>query len=261
MTGFVCKSACCQMIKIIAIGVVLPWGLGCAAGAVGSGAVGADMVVEAPGRNSEPFGDPGLAVNGVRGGGDGAGSADVFSLRFIRNQNDFLVMRWSARLVQNGPGADVIVAENPFVIGTSDFVFMDPAIVSVSRDGSTWVDFPHDYVAYDEKVYSADPAAWNGFAGVTPVRWNDDINEIDPFDRDAAGGDEFDLEDLPRDGAEGDAIRVEGFRFLRIRSAATEINPDSGTTYPHDPSANGPDIDGVVARYLAPDGLDLGATP
>ena len=100
----------------------------------------------------------------------------------------------------------------------------------------------------------ADPGAWQGFAGLTPVLLNADTNDVDPFDRTAAGGDSFDLSDLPTDGGEADILRSEGFVYIRIQSGATRVNPDTGTTYPRDPVATGPDIDGIAARYLAPDG-------
>ena len=232
-------------------------GLACGAAACESAGsltrVVADTVVAAPGATGAGFGDPQKAVNGVRGGGDSAGSTDVFSLGYVAGGNDFLVLRWSGRRVQNGPGADLAVFENPFVIGNSSAAFLDPAIVSVSSDGTTWVEFPHAYVASDPTKYQADPSLWKGFAGITPVRWNVDTNDVPPFDQHAAGGDEFDLDDLPQGDAEADVLRHDGFRFVRIQSAATQVNPDTGVPYPHDPSATGPDIDGVAARYLAPD--------
>lgn len=242
---------------------VAPWisigtaGLACWVAACGSDGgprgVVADQVVDAPGATGVGFEDPQKAVNGVRGGGDSAGGTDVFSLGYVAGGNDTLVLRWSGRRVQNGPGADLAVFENPFVIGNSGAAFLDPAIVSVSSDGTTWVEFPHAYLATDPTKYQADPALWKGFAGITPVRWNVDTNDVPPFDQHAAGGDEFDLDDLPQGDAEADVLRHDGFRFVRIQSAATQVNPDTGVPYPHDPSATGPDIDGVAARYLAPD--------
>lgn len=219
----------------------------------GPPAVLANTIVEAPGAGSGTYGDPQRAVNGVRGGGDRAGGTDVFSLGYTAGGDDVLVLRWAGQIVQDGPGADVVVFENPFQIGSSGAVFLDPGIVSVSRDGMSWVDFPHRYQAAEPAAYSADPAAWAGFAGVTPVRWNVDSNDVYPFNPADAGGDGFDLQDLLPDGGTADAIRREGFRFLRVRSAATQVNPETGAPYPHDPTATGPDIDGVVARYLVPD--------
>ncbi len=205
------------------------------------GAALADEVVEAPDGDGL-FRDPRRAVNGVRGAGERAGGTDVFSLR----HGETIVLRWSGRRVVDGPGPDVAVFENPFRIDETSW-FLDPLVVEVSRDGERWVAFPHDYVATDETVYSADAADWQGFAGVTPVSLHEEARPLDPFDA-AAGGDRFDLADLPST-AEADAIRGEGFVFLRLGHPGT--NPDTGAPFPRDPVSNGPDIDGVYALETA----------
>jgi len=203
----------------------------------------AHAVVEASGEGDRPFGDPSLAVNGVRGGGEGAGSLDVYSIEY----GGHLVLSWGGQVVRNGPGSDLVVFENPFRFGGG--TFMDPAVVEVSRDGETWVALPHDYTAPDETVYSADPAHWVGFAGVEPVRLHAEDHPVDPFDAAAAGGDHFDLGALSSDGEAG-RIRDEGFAWLRLSPAPDHDNPDTGAGFARSPVANGPDIDGVVARYV-----------
>lgn len=203
----------------------------------------ADTVVDAPGAGDRPFGDPSLAVNGVRGGGEGAGSLDVYSIEY----GGHLVLSWGGRRVRNGPGADLVVFENPFRFGGG--TFMDPVVVEVSLDGETWVAFPHDYAAPDESMYSADAAHWVGFAGIEPVRLHAEDHPVDPFDAVAAGGDHFDLDRLPPDGEAG-RIREEGFAWLRLSPAPDHVNRDTGAPYARSPVANGPDIDGVVARYV-----------
>ena len=207
-----------------------------------SGVVFADEVVDAP-TSEGPFRDPRRAVNGVRGAGERAGGTDVFSLR----PDERLVLRWSGRRVVDGPGADLVVFENAFRVDESAW-FLDPVVVEVSRDGVTWVAFPHDYEADDETVYDPRPAAWSGFAGLGSVTLHEEDRPLDPFDR-GAGGDAFDLADL--EGAEGDAIRREGFVLVRLGGPGT--NPDTGAAYPSDPVSNGPDIDGVYARVTAPE--------
>ncbi len=59
-----------------------------------------------------------------------------------------------------------------------------------------------------------------------------------------------DLDSLPDDGGEGAAIKREGFVFLKLVSASSQPNPDTGEPYPKDPISNSPDIDGVYGRWL-----------
>jgi len=229
------------------------WGLGlcaCAQPVASEEPALADTVVSAPGETGSGFGDASRAVDGVRGGGDETGSTNVFSLGYEAGADDHLVLSWGGRRITDGPGADVVVFENPFRIDHGPEHFMDPAIVEVSRDGDRWIAFPHDYVAEDETVYSALPEHWPGFAGVRPVRLHAEDNPVDPFDHDAAGGDPFDLSDLPTDDAEARAIARDGFTQLRITSAPARDNPDTGAPYVRSVSSNGPDIDGVVARHI-----------
>ncbi len=231
----------------LAVAAVAMVSLGCA----DEGTVAyADTVIEAPGATGEGFRDASRAVNGVRGAGDSMGSLDVFSLGYTPGEDDHIVLRWAGQRVTDGPGADVVVFENAFVV-TPGSNFIDAAIVEVSRDGTTWVAFPHDYRAEDDGAYSSSPGDWLGFAGVTPVRLDVDANPVDPFDAEAAGGDAFDLATLPSDDPEALAIREEGLVFLRIVSAHARIDPDTGEPYPAAAISDGPDIDGVYGRWLA----------
>jgi hypothetical protein len=208
----------------------------------------ADEVVDAPGATGDGFSDPERAVNGVRGGGAETGGTDVFSLGIEPDVDDTLVVRWSDRLVLNGPGIDLVVFENAFESGGG--IFMDPTVVEVSLDGVQWVAFPHDLTAIDETGWSNDPLDWPGFAGRTPVLLHEEDNPVDPVDPGVAGGDGFDLDDLPA-GEPADTIRSDGFMFVRLSSAAALLNPDTGEAYPRDPISNGADIDGVYAALLA----------
>ncbi|MCP4600047.1 MAG: LIC_13355 family lipoprotein [Proteobacteria bacterium] len=209
----------------------------------------ADTVVEAPGNTGEGFGDANNAVNGVRGKGLGASSQDVFSMGYEEGIDNYIILEWSGQRVTNGPGTDLVVFENPFEYGSGG-IFMDHIIVYFSRDGSTWVPFPHNYIYPEETEYSSDPKFWIGFAGVGPVLYHEEENPADPFDPEAAGGDHFDLDELPKDGGEAEAIRNEGFAFLKLVTAPSQINPDTDVLYVKDPISNGADIDGVYARYF-----------
>lgn len=222
------------------------FGASACASPVGSEPAYADLVIDAPGARDAMFGDPALATNGVRGAGAREGSVDVFSLRY----GEHLTLGWGGRRVVDGPGADFAVFENGFEFG-EDATFMDPVIVELSRDGHSWVELPHDYRATDESRYSTQRADWVGFAGIEPVALHAEDNPVDPFDP-AAGGDAFDLASLG-DDPESEAIRVEGFRFLRLSPAADHDNPDTGGPFVRDVLSDGPDIDGVHARYLETD--------
>ncbi len=211
----------------------------------------AGTVVDAPGNTGSGFQDASRAANGVRGGGQNAGGMDVFSLGYQEGVDNYLVLSWGGATVHNGPGADFVVFENGFEVGAgSGSFFLDQIVVMLSRDGVTFVPFPHDYVAEDETKYQSKPEAWQGFGGRYPVKYNVDSNPVDPFDHEAAGGDPFDLDGMPLDGGEGQAIREKGFRYLKLVAAPTVLNPDTGAAFVRDPASNGADIDGVVARYV-----------
>lgn len=209
----------------------------------------ADVVADAPGATGEGFGDPSRAVNGVRGGGPIQGSLDVYSLE-LAGPRTHLTLAWEGRVLRDGPGADLVVFENAFRTADDSAYFMDPTVVSVSRDGVTFVDLPHAYVGADPTRYSTDPDDWEGFAGRGPVLLHDETNPVDPFDAIAAGGDAFDLATLPEDGGEADAIRRDGARYVRLTSAAILVDPRTGARYPRDPVASGADVDGVYGRWL-----------
>lgn len=179
----------------------------------------ADEIVAAV-PSAGPFGDPALAVNGVRGGGQTAGSLDVFSMGF----EDALVLAF-ADPVADGDGPDLAVFENPFDVEGGGR-FFDPVVVEVSADCASFVPFP---VAH-EGDWDADASTWSGFAGLTPVLLHEEGNPVDPLSE-AAGGDRFDLAE----------IGVAEIRCVRMTSAVA-------FGFPADPASNGPDIDGVYGR-------------
>ncbi|HUT78618.1 MAG TPA: LIC_13355 family lipoprotein [Polyangia bacterium] len=211
----------------------------------------ADEVVDAPGATGEGSGDANNAVNGVRGGGQFAGGTDVFSLGCEVGVDNTIVLGWSGTRFWDGPGADLAVFENAFEYQGANF--MDQVIVEVSADGESWVALPHDYVHADETVYSTDPLMWPGFAGVTPVLLHEEDNPVDPFDPALAGGDHFDLADLPAEDPVTQQIMASGGLHVRLVTAPSRTNPDTGEPYLRDAISNGADIDGVYARYLTED--------
>jgi len=208
----------------------------------------ADTVVDAPGATGTGFGDSTRAVNGVRGAGNSSGSLDVFSLGYTADGNDHITLAWSGGRLQNGPGPDLVVFENPFLF--SGGTFMDIVLVEVSIDGVEFRALAHDYTAANPAAYVADPTLWPGFAGRTPVRLNVDTNPVDPFDATAAGGDQLDLDTVVGNDSLAQSIRADGVRFVRLVSAPARINPATGARYVHAAISNGADIDGVYGRYV-----------
>lgn len=204
----------------------------------------ADEVLSAPGHTGFGTRDVARAINGARGGGRYQGSFDVFSLGLQVGVDDELILRWSGRRLVDGPGPDLAVFENAFEVQGGGW-FVDPTIVEVTADGERWVAFPHDYLADDERAWDPDPALWPGFAGLTPVHLHEEDHPVDPFDE-AAGGDVFDLADLP--GEEGETIRALGVLAVRLTSAAARVNPDTGEPWPREPVSDGADIDAVYGR-------------
>lgn len=94
----------------------------------------------------------------------------------------------------DGPGADLIVFENPFAPS-----FPEPLKVEVSDDACTWHEFP------------CNPVTLQGCGGVSVVKALPKSG-IDPTDPEVAGGDAFDLAD----------IGVARARFVRVTSVSRE---------------------------------------
>jgi hypothetical protein len=227
----------------------------------------ADMVVEAPGHTGIGFYDRQKAINGVRGAGSGAGSLDVFSLD-NSGASSHLTLRWNGKKIKNGAGIDLIVFENAFNIsGNPATRFMDLVIVEVSNDNVNFCGFAPDYTYTPETTYSNNPAYWLRFAGRTPVLYNVDSNNLteaqlfqdndNNYEPDLAGGDAFDLDLLSDSNYYNtgcttelrDELKNNGFTYLRLTPANRRTNPDTGVVFVKDGMSNGPDIDGVVARY------------
>jgi hypothetical protein len=190
-------------------------------------------VVSAPSATGSGFSDPELAVNGVRGEGQTQGSLDVYAL--TDDPADELVLGFEEPVL-DGEGVDLVVFENPFDIASGGR-FMDPVVVEVSADGESFVAFPHSYGLAE---YSDEPSDWLGFAGITPVLLHEEQAPVDPLSPEA-GGDGFDLAELQPPVAE--------VRFVRLTAASSWVDPLTSAAFPTDPASDGPDIDGVYARW------------
>lgn len=226
-------------------------------------------------RSHRPFGDPNLAINGVCGAGQFAGSLDVYELERTGSRSK-LILKWKEKLVQNVPGVDFIIFENVFQNqGSQNTYFVEPLVVSVSLDGDKYCGFDPEFTPGSENPATQIRNDWKSFAGLTPVLYNWVSNPLSPtqifsgeekqpdggktYYMRGSGGDGFDLEDLSSTGDGSDVgspesecdtatiteIQTEGFQFLRLESAT-----QYGYPTPQGSFTGGPDIDGVIARKL-----------
>jgi hypothetical protein len=101
---------------------------------------------------------PGIVLGPPRGGGPFQGTTDTLSLGL----GGSIVVAFTDNVVLDGPGPDLTVFENPFLVhgATITDVYAEPGTVSVSADGVHWVTFP---CALDA------PPFYPGCAGVYPV--------------------------------------------------------------------------------------------
>jgi hypothetical protein len=133
--------------------------------------------------------------------------------------------------VEDRPGDDFVVYENPFVTTNPDTglegFYTEVATVEVSADNSIWYRFPP---GDDPGMDPVDPARYTGFAGVTPL---------------ALGGDRFDLAALN----EAESPPPEGWQacYVRLVDGGT-LYPDYGNTQ-SDLWSTGADIDAVEVLH------------
>ncbi|XDD45887.1 LIC_13355 family lipoprotein [Leptospira sp. WS39.C2] len=211
------------------------------------------------------FSNSSKAINGVCGGGEFSGSLDVYSLN-LTGSGATLVLSWAGKTVKNVTGNDFIIYENSFKVSeSSDRYAFDPMVVQVSFNGTEYCGF--DLSGFNPSVADSNKiSSWPGFAGLRPVVYN---MATKPFTVDElftqtgngfllGGGDGFNLDDLivggPNtncDAAARTNIQTNGFKFIKMISASNVTNPNTGSgyVYPHSYN-NGPDIDGVVAKYI-----------
>jgi hypothetical protein len=228
----------------------------------------ADTVTEAPGHTGAGLYNSASLTDGVRGAGSSAGATSgVFSLD-NSGASTHAVMRWAGKKVKNGAGIDFIVFENAFnVSGNPATRFMDLIIVEVSNDNVNYCGFAPDYTNTPETTYTQNPARWSRFAGRNPVLYNVATNNLTAaqmfqdndanYEPDLAGGDAFDLDQLSDSNYYGtgcttllrDELRTNGFTYIKLTPANRRTNPDTAAVFVKEPVSNGPDIDGVVARY------------
>ncbi len=225
-----------------AAGVLLAAASGALHAAPYADRVGAVVVGDGGGFNAALL--PDVVLGGPRGAGLFNGSTDVFSL----GRGGSITLEFSDAVIVDGPGPDLTVFENAFLIGAgavTGLPFAEAAEVSVSADGRDFVAFP---CALDDAT-----GLYPGCAGVFPVFAN--VDEAGAPDATVpttvpitslvgvpvatppppgSGGDTFDLAEL----------RVPAVRFVRIVSGPGALPGLEGRA--------GFDLDAVVAINWRP---------
>lgn len=133
-----------------------------------------------------------------------------------------IVVGCKGRYIVDGDGVDFVVFEN--VMKTGDRIFAEPAVISVSRDGVNFVEFPFD------------PITLQGLAG---INWTN--GSVDWKDYPACGGDGFDLA----------TINMDSITHIKIKDTTHIISTLPTTSPYYSPPAllSGFDLDAVVLRY------------
>ena len=195
--------------------------------------------------------DPSLALGAPRGAGAGLGSTHVHSLGI----GGSLTLGFDVAIT-DGPGADFVVAENPFFGPGPDAwqTFAEVAFVEVSTDGVTFARIPNAYHGPQ-----AEPGAfgtvrigsYRGLAGATPCYPADAAT--DPRDLARVGGDAFDLAALATapEVVAGlvDLTAIHEIRLVDVRSG---LDLDSDGMPIRDAGLGSADIDAVTVLHPAP---------
>ena len=200
--------------------------------------------------------DPSLLLGAPRGGGANQGSVHVHSLGIGGDA----VLGFGV-VLSDGPGADFLVAENPFFLSFARS-FAELAFVEVSSDGLAFARFPAAWYGPD-----AEPGPFGtvlvgtcaGVAGATPVHAHPANPAADPQDVVEAGGEAFDLADLADHPlVRGGAVVLRAIRFVRLVDLQSGVDRDTRGRLLRDAGSGSADIDAVTVIHhqgnLAPNG-------
>ncbi len=156
--------------------------------------------------------------------------------------------------ITNGPGADLIISENPFrLAGTWWQTFAETAFVEVSSDGVAFARFPSRYFGPPVPpgpFGTVAVGAYAGLAGQTPVLAT--TPGADPQDVVEAGGDAFDLEDLASHPLVlAGAVDLQAIVAVRTVDVVSGVSLDSAATPILDAGSGSADIDAVTVIHQA----------
>lgn len=132
--------------------------------------------------------------------------------------NGEIIVGLKHNLIIDKDGADFTIFENTFINQFNEVVYAEPAIISVSKDGINYIEFPYDILTLE------------GLAGTKPT-----IGSNNPFNPLKSGGNAFDLA----------TIGIDSVRYIKIKDITEQIlnNPDHSN---YDPTLSGFDLDAVA---------------
>lgn len=150
------------------------------------------------------------------------------------------------------PGADLIVAENPFrLAGNETNTFAEVAFVEVSSNGVDFVRFPARYFgapAWPGAFGTVPVGAYGNLAGQTPMLAT--TPGADPLDLVEAGGDAFELGDLLGEPlVVAGLVDLQAVRYVRLVDVPSGVTVDSVGTTIFDAGSGSADIDAVTAVH------------
>ncbi len=126
--------------------------------------------------------------------------------------------------IVDSDGADFTIFENAFLNPITKIFFAEPAVVSVSYDGTNFFEFPWDYQTLE------------GCAGTKPTN-----GKGNPFNPEESGGNSFDLS----------SFGIKKARYIKIKDICNLILNDTSHPF-YSPLLTGFDLDCVVGIHLLP---------
>lgn len=190
------------------------------------------------------YDDKNQAGGGVFNPQNALGAPGGASLVHSLGEGGYLTLGFSVTIT-DGPGADLIVFENPFAF--SGQVFAEVMFVEVSSNGKDFVRFPSRYqgpATSGGQYATAYPGVYDGLAGVMPHYAGQ--AGVDLFDVVSAGGDAFDLADLSQHILVlTGKVDLKAITQVRLVDAVAGTAKDSQGRIIQDPTVGSADVNAV----------------
>jgi hypothetical protein len=200
---------------------------------------------------------PSNALGAPDGAGGGGGAVTVHSLGVAGD----LTLGFAVNLL-DGPGADFLVAENPFATSVGQ-VYAELMFVEVSSNGTDYARFPSRFFGGDGSSFAINTVGFvSGLAGQTPVYTNPSAPHLDPLDLVEAGGDAFDLAALRTHPLViNGRVDLGAIARIRLVDVVSGQSVDSRGRTILDPSSGSADVDAVTLLHhsgnVAPRGPEV----